>query len=958
MSGSDSKFLQKNRRIPSAKKSFNRSVLFAAIITSSGAGYSVKATAAEDPKTNAELQADNLRLRQENEALRKQLNPAEKIESPVSNAAASPADALKTESVDTKKLGAVRVSGRRQKPIETLKETPQSISVVEGAELEKQQVSNYKDILKRIGNIKWGGSSTNPTTTALTLRGVGYLGSGGGLGIDSSINTTVDGVPYIISNMAVFNSYYDLETVDVARGPQGATGGYSASLGKITFTSKAPSFTPEAEASITYGQLNTLITRAAVGGAIIDDLLAWRGTFYREQANGPFENVYYHSKSGGGNEVDYGNTDRTYGKIQLLITPSDDFSARLSFDVTPNSKEYGISSNGGLRATAVPDYFDSLDAKGNRIAVNQANQDTGKLQRRWFTQDANFTYGGTYLREYNRSEHYPIANDTKGVSAQLNWNVNKFTLTSISAWRDYDFDYGSPNFSNPTPFDILRGPSSGLGYYKQLTQEFRIASPLGGAFDYQAGVFYADVFRSSGGLGRGNYFGSDAGAYYATAPQYASLDADGSGRYLMTNSLNRLKSNSYAEKDDNSLALYGSLNWHPTNKLTLNTGLRISHEKRRDDTNYNVIFDQGYAPELNPASINDVQLGGFNSLGTGVLKPGSNNAAQLAQADYVAQKYFGVASYDGLNANQRQQVAYAKAIRTARISGLYNDVKAETFDKVLYAANFSPSYKLNDNNTAYFSLQYGEKAGVSQIVSATSAGGISKLVKPERNTSYEVGLRSALLDGSLVINGTLFYQTIKDYIANVYFYDEAQTIANNDGLLAYTSGVGNIPEVRSKGIELDAAYSTRNNSLRLSAAYNDARYVDEKLHAKPLELGGTTTPYYDVSGRRLPGVGPFSFNVFGEHIWPVFVDKQFFANVNYNYTSSYLTDPSLSRYSKVDAYGLTDVAIGFGRADHKFEVSLLAKNLFDVDYSYQPVWNLYNPSIPRWVGLTVSSKFF
>ena len=84
------------------------------------------------------------------------------------------------------------------------------------------------------------------------------------------------------------------------------------------------------------------------------------------------------------------------------------------------------------------------------------------------------------------------------------------------------------------------------------------------------------------------------------------------------------------------------------------------------------------------------------------------------------------------------------------------------------------------------------------------------------------------------------------------------------------------------------------------------------------------------------GVGPFSFN--------------------YNRSSSYLTDPSLSRYSKVDGYGLTDASVGIRTADNKFEVSLLAKNLFNVDYGYQPVWNLYIPGTDRWLGVTVSGK--
>jgi iron complex outermembrane receptor protein len=859
---------------------------------------------------------------------------------------------------------------RRSIGIPDLSALPSSISLVTGEELEKQQITNFRDVIKRIGNIKWGGTSTNPTTTALSLRGVGYLGSGGALGIDSSVNTTVDGVPYIISNMAVFNSYYDLESVDVARGPQGSSGGYTASLGKISFTSRAPGFEREAAASLTYGQLNTVFTRGVLGGAIIDNLLAYRLTFIREQADGPFENRYYRSGSNGGNEVSYLNTDRTSAKLQFLLTPSERLRARLSFDITPNSKEYGISSNGGILPVNPPAFYDTLGKDGNPVPVDMATQDAGRLSRRWFAQNENWTYAGNYLRESNRSEHYPIANSTRGASANLSWLLDRFTLTSISAWRDYHFDFGSPNFNNPTPFDIQRGPSSGLGYFRQTTQELRLSSAVGGAFEYEAGVFFADVFRTNGGVGRGNYYGADAGAYYATPAQYGRLDNDPSGRYLLANSLDRLRQNSYAAKDDNSLALYGNFRWSLSERLKIDAGLRLSQEKRRADTNWSLLLDNGNAAELNPVQVNDVPLGGFgsyasngtdangNSYLAGDLTSG-NSTGQLALADFTARKYFGVDSYNGLTAAQKRLVADAKAIRAARLTGLYLETGAEPFDELLFSGNFSPSFRFNDQYTAYFSLQYGEKAGVSQIVGATQYGGTSLPTQAEKNSSYEVGLRLTFLGGSLTVNTTLFYQDIKDYVANLYFYDEASTVANNSPDPLYISGVGNVPHVRSQGVELDIAYSDARNSLRLSGSYSDAIYKDHRFQAKPLELGGRTDlpPYQDVSGRRLPGAGPFSFNLFAEHIWPVATRYEAFANANYNYSSSFLTDAALSRYSKVDGYGLTDVSIGFGTSDRSFEASLLVKNLFDVDYGVTPIWNIYAPSIPRWTGVTIGAKF-
>lgn len=881
-----------------------------------------------------------------------------------------------------RRLGKVTVTSRKKiPPLQTLKDVPASISVVSGEELTKQQTSNYRDILKRIGNVKWGGSSTNPTTTALAVRGVGYLGSGGALGFDGSVNTSVDDVPFILSNMAVFNSYYDLAAVDVARGPQGTRGGFTASLGKISFNTKEPTFEPEAEGSLTFGQLNSIITRGVIGGPIIENLLAWRGTFYREQSDGAFENYYYHTQSNGGNEVTYGNIDRTFGKVQFLLTPGESFRARLSIDVTPNSKEYGISSNGGFLPRAIPDYYDSLDPSTGKITYNdrpvdQAAQDTGKLTRRWFTQNPGYSYDGTYLNLPYRAEHYPIANDSKGAALHLDWTQGNYQLKSITGWRDYHFDFGSPNFSLPTPFDILVGPSSGLGYFKQTTQEFRLTRKADSSIDYQIGLFFADIFKTNGGFGRGNKYGNDAGAYYASKSQYDVLDVDGEGRYLLSNSLEGLASNSYSEKEDRSLGIYGNLQWRATEKLTLDIGLRASDEERRSDENYTLIYNQGVAPELNPVAINNVPLGGFDSSLSGSVYPGkigaataadkaigflspNNTPAQRALADAAAKKYFGVASYGELTGAQARQLATAKSIRQGRISTLYGATAAEPFSDTLYTAHLSPSYAFTPNHTGYISWQYGEKAGVAQIVGATKLGGTSYPVSAEQNETFELGLKSVFLDQTLVLNTTLFYQDISDYIANRFVFDEVQTAINRengDKNNVYITAIGNVPEVSAKGIEVDLAYNINNTSIRLSGAYNDSRYDDFKEAGKPLELGGTNIPYYDISGRRLPGVGPTSFNVFVEHNWNLGNKREIFANANYNYTSSYLTDPALSRYSKVDSYGLTDIGLGYGTTDEKFQISLVVKNVFDVEYGYQPLWNIAIPSTPRWAGITLSGK--
>lgn len=897
---------------------------------------SSQAFAAEPQPSITDLQNENLRQREEILELKRQL---QQLGQPPGTSAPTPAVARENatdKSTDTR-LGAVVIRGRQKPPLETLKDEPKSISVVSGAELEKLDTSSFRDIVTRVGNISM--SYTNPQAGSLFIRGVGWA-SGVGV-LDPSVGLNVDGVSYGATAIGTSTNFIDIDTFDVARGPQGTRGGKNSSVGQITIKTKSPSFEPEASGSIRYGENNSISTKAVIGGAVIPDLLAWRGTFYREQSDGEFENRNDRNYS-------YRNTDRTYGRTQFLLTPSDDFTARVSLEFTPKIRE--VSDNYVFFNRPTPNFYDSLDPGGNPIAVNQSLENAGRLQRRWFAQEPSYTVNGDYLgNEINRLSQNTNSYSTKGASINLAWNIGRHALSSITALNDFDFDSGGGPIS---VFDIDRSPSTGHVEYKQYSQEFKLVSQSDGRLNYETGVYlFKNDIPERWTTAR---HGSDAGAFYANTTQYNLLDRDGNGRNLLLNSIDRLFTKTRDDISNTSTAIFANLDFRVSDPLTINAGLRLTREIRNTRSERSIV-DQGFGAELNPQSVNDVWLGGFNNAANGNLT--TNTAEQLALADSVAQKYFNRASYAALTSDEKQQVAYAKAIRASRLGGLYQDTEAETFDKVLPTYNISPSYKFNDNQTGYLSYQHGEKAGISQIVGASAAGGNSAPVKQEKTDTYEIGLKSALLDHTLIINSDVFWSDIRDYIQPMYFEDRAQTLINNDGKIAYTSGLGNVPKVQVNGVELDAVYSgIQYTTLRFAGAYNDARYKDFRQLAKPLELGGTSTPYYDASGKTLPGAAKFTFNITADYSRPVFDTRIFHTTINYRYTSRYNNDLSLSRYAEVDPYGIADLAIGIGTRDKFFDASLIVKNLFDTDHGFYSNWNTYYPSQSRWIGVMLSGK--
>jgi len=834
---------------------------------------------------------------------------------------------------------------------ERTKEIPGSISSVTGVELEKFHVNNFRDIVNRLGNVRT--SWQNPNTASIFIRGVGWAAGAGVL--DPSVGVTVDGVGHGISAISALSNYLDIESVEVVRGPTGTQGGKASNAGQVNIRTRRPGFSPEAEVTVTLGQLNTVIATAAVGGAIIDRQLAYRLSVNRESADGPYKNA---------NDSTYTwrNTDRTNVRAQFLFTPNDRLEALVSLDITPEGRE--ICENCFWFNTRTPEFYDWIGADGQPGRVNVAEDDYGRFQRRWFLQKPDYTSDDYYAASVNTIGEYPNTYETRGGIVNLRYQLKPdTTLTSISGYRDYQFSQGA---GSHTGFEWQRAPRGTQTSYEQLSQELRIDTALGRAFALQAGVHY---FRGKfPNYSQTERYGADGGAWYANHAQYQLLDpvnpalpgaVDAAGQMLLLNSIHGLITQRKEQYLNESSAVFSHLRWSATDALDLHAGLRISRETRNTSAAYGILSN-GYAAELNPAAVNNVNLNGFASDAQGRLLPG-NTTEQLALADFVAQKYFGIADYAALNDAQRQQVGAAKAIRAARIGGLYLQTDAEEYADTLFNVALGASYQVNAALTLHGSYQYGEKPGISQIVGASRLGGKSVPAEPETTHAWELGFKSLLADNTLSLTGAVFLQEIEDYIQGSFVYDEVQTRLNNDGQPAYLSALGNVPKVRTQGLELDIAwFGIPYTTLRFSGAYTDASYRDFPRAPNPAELGGPNPdgPYHDASGKQLPGAPKVSGNVFIDVSYPLGADWALQTNLNYNYQSRYFTDTRLSRYAQADAQGIADLSIGLSRQDGRFAISLVAKNVFDTDTSVPLTWNYYKPGIPRWIGVTVQASLY
>lgn len=852
---------------------------------------------------------------------------------------------------------------RSRNRVESQKDVPISISVVRGEEIDQLLANDINSLTQRTANISW--NQGNQRSSSISIRGLGKVGQTEAQ--DPSVGVIVDGISYAYNALTSSFDFYDLDTVEVVRGPQGTLLGKNASVGVINVTTKRAAFDPSADFQLSVGERDTLIARAALGGAVIDDLLAWRGSFTVQKGEGFLVNRY-------NPDITYQNKDRLSGRVQLLLTPTDDFSARLQVVKTPRA---GETTNG--RTINLPRPATYANGAPNNSLDNQQ-----RLERPWFTQNAgytindNFLFGGSgdpnnHGDWVENDSARPLVTGSNGGILELNWdNVGPFSLTSITGYQDYHFNAYN---DEGTPFDIARNSGGYWNDYRQASQEFRINSDIGDIGNYQAGLYYLRVhnvadFRATDG--------GDAGAWFASNAQYARLDLavnpDGSvsgGRQLLRNSASGLKRSTSGNAGiqdimNKSYAAFAQANWFLTDRLTLTTGLRFTREDRQTVVEGR-LTDNGDGGELNPVIVRDVPLGGFDShTSTGVLQPG-NSLAQLKLADFTANKYFGTpitttagAAYNALTAAQKRQVADAKAIRLSRIGVVHQRVEAEPFEDTQPSFVVSPVFQLNDDINLYAAWQYGEKAGISQ-----TRAGDSYNVAAEENNAYEIGIKSVLFDGSLVLNADYYWADIKNYQQGVRLVDAYQTALNIaagiEPATTYLSLTGNVPKVKAEGLEIDGVYSgIPNTRIRFALAYTDAYYKEFTNAAAPNELNYPgQAQYLDFSGETLPGIAKYSGNIGFEWTQPLSGGAALFINGNVSYSDKFNSDNSLSSYGWVPSRSTWDLSVGYNGniGNNNFGISLITKNAFDNDTPMSSSWTGYTPPEPRWMGLMVTGSF-
>ncbi|MDX3908406.1 MAG: TonB-dependent receptor [Sphingobium sp.] len=472
--------------------------------------------------------------------------------------AQAPADAALDAAAEADAGGIVVTARNRE---EDINDVPIPISVLSGETLAQQRVFNIADLAQRAPGLT--ATSPNARRTGVSLRGIGK--TSGNDNMEAAVGTIVDDV-FLGHVGMTYQDFTDLQQVEVLRGPQGTLLGKNTSLGVIKYTSKAPSFTPEGSFDIEGGLSTPSVkVRGSYSSALIDDVLAFRASFFYDRQQGDISNVnpsrgrHWHERN------------RWGGRFQLLYKPTETLSVKLNVD--------GAETN--------------ENSNTKPFMVDPTTLNDGSVRGTTYTTRLSRGYFGGYTpiigswTKIDIDQALPLITRNYGASVVATWDAGPLEIKSISAIRKLHFD--ANNDSEQTRFAINRGGT--LVDTEQLSQEFRVSGDVGSAIKYQGGVY---LYRIATETTSRTLFGTDAGAFYATNAQYQALN-NPAGFILLQNSLRNVRSTTYQKPISTSQAVFAQIDWNPIDILTITGGLRYTREQKRSRTSKAAAFADGAA---------------------------------------------------------------------------------------------------------------------------------------------------------------------------------------------------------------------------------------------------------------------------------------------------------------------------------------------------------------------------
>lgn len=764
------------------------------------------------------------------------------------------------------------VTARRR--AEQVQEVPIPISVVGVKELDNTGSFNVARLAQLQPTVQF--YSTNPRNSSVNIRGLGAPLGLTNDGIDQGVGVYIDQV--YLSRVAVATlDFLDVSQIETLRGPQGTLYGKNTVAGAINITSKAPSFNFEGRAELSVGNLEFKQAKASISGPLSEDV-AVRIGFAATNRRGTVFNVAT------GNYVN--EQDNIGLRGALLWRATDNLNLTLSADYSRQNPECcaQIYIKYGPTQRAANRQYPALTA-----ALGYAVPSTNPFDR---------------LTDLDADLN--AKNVLGGVSLRAEWQLGSGTLTSVSAWRFWDWLPANDRDFTGLPITTL---SQNPTRQDQFTQEFRYAGE-GKGFDYVIGAFgFYQKIHTTGTQRQG-----PAASRWLINPSSALANDP--------TVLDGLTAANDIQLKNFSGALFGKLNWKVTDQITLSPGVRINYDDKVGsyvsivrDAQGNLVPATGGTPRqveqrtaLTPQAFVDEAYRAWNVTYdfTASYKPSRDI---LLYATYAHTFKSGGLNLNGVPvANGVAQTQFAQ-VEPEKVDHFELGVKTQFWDR-----------KATFNVTGFWTVIKDYQALVNDGQNSTLRGYLAN--------AGEVRVRGVEADFSIRPSDRFNF-----YVNGAYTDHEYVKFTNAP-----------CPPERSGGPAAPAG----------------------SPGGAPGVPGAQSPLVCDISGQWLPGISNWAFSYGAEYNVPAKVfgkDGEVYLGADASSRSKFSSNASRSIYTDIDGYTLANFRLGF-RTDEGLNVFGWVRNAFDKKYFDVLATTPGNTGLisgnvgdPRTYGVTVGLSF-
>ena len=795
-------------------------------------------------------------------------------------------------------VGEIVVTAQRRE--QALNDVGMSIQAFGSEQLESLRVTNVQDLSAVAPSFSVSRSYQGVPT--FTLRGIGFNTIN--MSATSTVGTYVDEVAYAYP-MMLSGPMFDLERVEVLKGPQGTLYGRNTTAGLINFVTQKPTTDFEARGVAEFGNYETYNFEGMVSGPLTDNLQG-RIAFRTETSNQGWQ------KSATRNET-LGKVDRLGIRGSLAFQPTDALSIDASYSYWQNN-----SDTLAAQAIGFTTGTDPVTGTGSARLFNAPGLGAFVAGQKWSNDTADWAPAARRTSTVGTTPGIdkPLEEDSTFQAAKLsiNWDINDdLTLVSLTSLNKIERK-GVMDWAG-APYNVLIQDAD--GEIESFAQELR----LQGGNDrvtWLVGAYYGkdDIVDTNQTLFRDNanvrFF-----QYLTTTLLATPFNHPGSpngagpgGVYTLAQAANTFQTYRDDGKIETTTAsIFASADWQLTDAISLTTGLRYTQDKQ----------------DANVCS-RDVD---------GSMLPNLNITNRYLYGIFYGATIPGDVQLNGCSTTAIDPVTNI-ATRGEVISSL---------DEDNVAWRLALNWEVNDDVLLFGSVSQGAKSGGAPVNTASLA--VQNIpVKQETLLSYEVGVKAGLFDRRVQANISAFYYDYTDKQMSTY---------NPDPLYTALARLQNIPDSLAYGIDGEVTWRVTDNFTAIGSATFLHTEIQDFVGT---DGGGRPRDYDGASFLYSPEfMGSLTF-VYERELNDGMGLK---ATLNGRYQKESQADLEGNPLFEIPSYGLLNGSLGITAKNGNWEANLWARNLTD-EYYWTAVASNANtvvrfPGQPRTWGVSLTMKY-